>query len=520
LGAKQLQVVINKEGAMLQGMLQVRRPVAIAAISGVLIAGGVSGAALSLWAKHSAFFSQSPAVVIAAGKTVEAAPANTLGFAPVLKPALAAVVNISSSRIVKTPSAPYGPFFGDPFFRQFFGDQFFRQMPREQREHSLGSGVIMSEDGYILTNNHVVDKATDIKVALPDKREFKGKVVGSDPKTDIAVVKISAGELPTLAFGDSDKLQVGDYVFAIGDPFGIGETATMGIVSAKGRGNLAIEDYEDFIQTDAAINPGNSGGALINARGELIGINTAILAGNGGGNQGIGFAVPIDMARQVMDQILKNGKVTRGYLGVVIQEVTPELAKAFKAPEGKGALVGDVSSDGPGAKAGFQKGDVIEEIDGQEVSGVNDLRLRIASTAPGTTVHLKVFRNGEPRDVSVTLGQLPEKANEGPLGGGENESESTPMKGVQVDELTAQLRRELDLSPTIHGVVVTDVSPESPAAGAGLRRGDVIEEVNRHGVDSTTEYRKALRRAGNQSLVLLVSRNGNTTFIVIEPEKD
>jgi serine protease Do len=520
LGAKQLQVVINKEGAMLQGMLQVRRPVAIAAISGVLIAGGVSGAALSLWAKHSAFFSQSPAVVIAAGKTVEAAPANTLGFAPVLKPALAAVVNISSSRIVKTPSAPYGPFFGDPFFRQFFGDQFFRQMPREQREHSLGSGVIMSEDGYILTNNHVVDKATDIKVALPDKREFKGKVVGSDPKTDIAVVKISASELPTLAFGDSDKLQVGDYVFAIGDPFGIGETATMGIVSAKGRGNLAIEDYEDFIQTDAAINPGNSGGALINARGELIGINTAILAGNGGGNQGIGFAVPIDMARRVMDQILKNGKVTRGYLGVVIQEVTPELAKAFKAPEGKGALVGDVSSDGPGAKAGFQKGDVIEEIDGQEVSGVNDLRLRIASTAPGTTVHLKVFRNGEPRDVSVTLGQLPEKANEGPLGGGENESESTPMKGVQVDELTAQLRRELDLSPTIHGVVVTDVSPESPAAGAGLRRGDVIEEVNRHGVDSTTEYRKALRRAGNQSLVLLVSRNGNTTFIVIEPEKD
>jgi serine protease Do len=292
----------------------------------------------------------------------------------------------------------------------------------------------------------------------------------------------------------------------------------MGIVSAKGRGNLDIEDYEDFIQTDASINPGNSGGALINARGELVGINTAILAGNGRGNQGIGFAIPIDMARRVMDQILKNGKVTRGYLGVVIQEVTPDLAKAFKAPESKGALVGDVSSDGPGAKAGLQKGDVIEEIDGQEVSGVNDLRLRIASTAPGTTVHLKVFRNGEPRDVSVTLGQLPEKANEGPLGGGE--SESTPMKGVQVDELTAQLRRELDLSPSIHGVVVTDVSPDSPAAGAGLRRGDVIEEVNRQPVDSTTEYRKALRRAGNQSLVLLVNRNGNTTFIVIEPQQD
>ena len=503
---------------MIAGVFEIRRSVAVIVVACLLIVGGVTGAALSSWAKHNPVAAAPSTFTVGAGKSAEAGPPNAMGFAPVLKPALAAVVNISSSRIVKTPQAPFSPFFKDPFFRQFFGDQFFRQMPREQREHSLGSGVIVTEDGYILTNNHVVDKATDIKVALPDKREFKGKVVGSDPKTDVAVVKISASSLPSLSFGDSDKLQVGDYVFAIGDPFGIGETATMGIVSAKGRGNLDIEDYEDFIQTDASINPGNSGGALIDARGELVGINTAILAGNGGGNQGIGFAIPIDMARRVMDQILKNGKVTRGYLGVVIQEVTPDLAKAFKAPESKGALVGDVSSDGPGAKSGLQKGDVIEEIDGQEVSGVNDLRLRIASTAPGTTVHLKVFRNGEPRDVSVTLGQLPEKANEGPLGGGE--SESTPMKGVQVDELTAQLRRELDLSPSIQGVVVTDVSPDSPAAGAGLRRGDVIEEVNRQPVDSTTEYRKALRRAGNQSLVLLVNRNGNTTFIVIEPQQD
>ena len=502
---------------MLHRTLQIRRSMAVVATSGVLIFGGLSGAGLSLWAKHGSSLSQLSVAVAAAGKNVEAAPPNALGFAPVLKPALAAVVNISSSRIVKIPSGPSSPLFEDPFFRQFFGDQFFRQMPREQREHSLGSGVIVSEDGYILTNNHVVDKATDIKIALPDKREFKGKVVGSDPKTDVAVVKISATGLPTLAFGDSDKLQVGDYVFAIGDPFGIGETATMGIVSAKGRGGLAIEDYEDFIQTDAAINPGNSGGALINARGELIGINTAILAGNGGGNQGIGFAIPISMAHRVMDQILKNGKVTRGYLGVAIQDMNPDLAKAFNAPEGKGALIGDVSSDGPGAKAGLQKGDVIEEIDGQTVTGVNDLRLRIASTAPGTTVHLKLLRNGEPRDVAVLLGQLPEKANEGPLSG--SESEGTPMKGVQVDELTPQLRRELDLSPNIHGVVVTDVSPDSPAGDAGLRRGDVIEEVNRKPVDSVSEYRGALRRAGNQSLVLLVSRNGNTTFIVVEPEK-
>ena len=499
---------------MFREILQIRRSVAAAAIACVLVVGGVSGAALSLWAKHGS--SLPPAVVAAAGRNVDAAPPNALGFAPVLKPALAAVVNISSSRIVKAPSTPFGPFFGDPFFQQFFGDQFSRQMPREQREHSLGSGVIVSEDGYILTNNHVVDKATDIKVALPDKREFKGKLVGSDPKTDIAVVKISATGLSTLAFGNSDKMQVGDYVFAIGDPFGIGETATMGIVSAKGRGNLDIEDYEDFIQTDAAINPGNSGGALINARGELVGINTAILAGNGGGNQGIGFAIPIDMARRVMDQILKNGKVSRGYLGVAIQEVTPDLAKAFAAPEGKGALVGGVSPDSPGAKAGLQKGDVIEEIDGQEVSGVNELRLRIASTAPGTTVHLKVLHNGQSRDVAVTLGQLPEKANEGPLSG--DESEGTPMKGVQVDELTPQLRRELDLGPSVHGVIVTDVSPDSPAGDAGLRRGDVIEEVNRQPVESVAEFRRALRRSGKQSLVLLVNRDGNTTFVVVEPE--
>jgi serine protease Do len=500
---------------MIAPVFEVRRSVAVAVIVCVLIIGGVGGGALSLWAKHESAVSASPAVVVAAGRSAEPGAPTAMGFAPVLKPALAAVVNISSSRIVKTPRAPFDPFFNDPFFRQFFGDQLFRQMPREQREHSLGSGVIVTADGYILTNNHVIDKASDIKVALPDKREFKGKVVGSDPKTDVAVVKISATDLPTLSFGDADKLQVGDYVFAIGDPFGIGETATMGIVSAKGRGNLDIEDYEDFIQTDAAINPGNSGGALVNARGELVGINTAILAGGGGGNQGIGFAIPINMARRVMDQILKHGKVTRGYLGVAIQEVSPDLAKAFKAPEGKGALVGDVSPGGPGAKAGLEKGDVIEEIDGQTVSGVNDLRLRIASTAPGTTVHLKVLRNGQPRDVAVILGELPEKAAAGALG---SETEDTAMKGVQVDDVTPQLRRELDLQPGIKGVVVTDVSPDAPAADAGLRRGDVIEEVNREPVQSVAEYRRAVRRAGNQSIVLLVNRNGNTTFVVIEPE--
>jgi serine protease Do len=497
---------------MVGAAFQVRRSVAAVVMSCILAGGVMIGAAFTLWATP-ALHGSALGGTVAAAREPDALSSGT-GFAPMLKPALAAVVNISSSRTVKTPQIPFGPFFDDPLFRRFFGDQF-RQMPREQRQHSLGSGVVVSADGYILTNNHVIDGATEIKIALPDKREFKGKIVGSDPKTDIAVVKISATGLPTLPFGDSSKLQVGDYVFAIGDPFGIGETATMGIVSATGRGNLAIEDYEDFIQTDAAINPGNSGGALVNAHGELVGINTAILANGGGGNQGIGFAIPINMARRVMDQIMKHGKVTRGYLGIVIQEVTPELAKAFKVPEGKGALVGDVTPDGPGAKAGLQKGDVIEELNGDAVSGVNDLRLRVASTAPGTTVRLKVLRSGQAREVAVALGQLPEKRGETALGA---EDEASPMRGVQVEDLTPQMAREFDLRPGTKGVIVTDVPPDAPAADAGLRRGDVIEEINREPVESVSDYRRALRKAGKQTIVALVNRYGSTTFVVVEPE--
>lgn len=500
---------------MIPHLLSVRRSFAIRVVFALLAISGTAASALSTSAERP---NPSPALSVSVtptGHGMALGSPNAMGFAPVLKPALAAVVNISSSRVVRTPGAPFDPGYSDPLFEQFFGDQFSRRAPREEREHSLGSGVIVAADGYILTNNHVVDQANNITVALPDKREFKGKVVGSDPKTDVAVIKIAATNLPTLAFGDSDKLQVGDYVFAIGDPFGIGETATMGIVSATGRGNLDIEDYEDFIQTDAAINPGNSGGALINARGELVGINTAILSGEGGGNQGIGFAIPINMARRVMDQILRHGKVTRGYLGVGIEEVTPDLARAFYVPAGKGALIGDVSPDGPGSKAGLRRGDVIEELDGEAVNGANDLRLRIASLAPGTTVHLKVLRDGGSRDIAVTLGELPEKANEPPSGG---EGEESPMRGVQVDDLTPYLRRQLGLPPATKGVVVANVSPDSPAADAGLQRGDVIEEVNHDPVETVVEYRQATRRAGNQNILLLVNRNGYTTFSIVQPE--
>ncbi|MFZ0861721.1 MAG: DegQ family serine endoprotease [Candidatus Sulfotelmatobacter sp.] len=501
------------EGILKQGTLHVRQSAAVLVLAATLVTGGLLGLVLSAWAgrpilgdSHNVpvFVSHTPG----AGEALSSIP---MGFAPILKPALPAVVNIASSRVVKMPLEP---FFNDPFFRQFFGSP--RHLPpAEQRERGLGSGVIVSPDGYILTNNHVVDQATDIKVILPDKREFKGKVVGTDPKTDIAVVKISATGLPTLPLGDSSKIQVGDYALAIGDPFGIGETATLGIVSATGRGNLDIEDYEDFIQTDAAINPGNSGGALINARSELIGINTAILAGGGGGNQGIGFAVPINLARNVMDAILKHGKVVRGYLGVAIQEVTPDIAKAFNAPAGKGALVGDVTSDGPAAKSGLKKGDVIEELDGEPVTGPNELKLKIASLAPGTVVRLKIDRNGQQRDVSVTLGELPEKAAKSALS---ESGANSPMRGVEIDELTPEVARELGLRPSTKGVVVTDVDPAAPAADAGLHRGDVIEEVNRQPVSSVSEYQRVLRQAGKEPVVLSVNRHGNTAYVVVEPE--
>jgi serine protease Do len=492
-------------------ILHIQQFAALVVLIIVLATGGILGLTLSSRAGRSILgYSRTVPVFIsrnaAGSETLSSSP---MGFGSILKPALPAVVNIASSRIVKMPQEP---FFNDRFFQRFFGGP---QPPAERRQRGLGSGVIISPDGYVLTNNHVVEKATEIRVVLPDKRDFRGRVVGTDPKTDIAVVKIPATGLPTLILGDSSKIQVGDYALAIGDPFGIGETATMGIVSATGRGNLDIEDYEDFIQTDAAINPGNSGGALINARSELIGINTAILAGESGGNQGIGFAVPINLARYVMEAILKHGKVVRGYLGVAIQEVTPDLAKAFNVPSEKGALVSDVTPAGAAAKAGLQKGDIIEELNGQPITGPNDLKLKIASLTPGTTAHLKVNHGGQKKDVTVTLGELPEKTAQN----AEAESgEQNPMRGVQVDDLTSEVARELGLRRDTKGVVVTDVDPDSPAGDAGLLRGDVIQEVNRRSVNSVSDFQRAVRQAGKQPLVLSVNRQGDAAYIVIQPE--
>lgn len=494
--------------------VQLRRSAVIFSFAIVFLVGGALGLFAWAWAGHPVLGHEKivPVLVSRAEGAAEAQGGGSMGFAQVLKPVLPAVVSITSSRIVK---APQNQLFNNPFFQQFFGRQF-QAPPQQQREQGLGSGVIISADGYILTNNHVIEKATEIKVILPDKRQLPGKVIGADPKTDVAVVKINATGLPTVTLGDSSKLQVGDYAFAIGNPFGVGETATMGIISATGRNGLDIEDYEDFIQTDAAINPGNSGGVLLNARGDVIGINTAILAGGSGGNQGIGFAIPINMAKYVMEQILKHGKVVRGYIGVGIQELTPDLAKAFNVPAEKGALVGSVEQDSPGAKAGLQRGDVITELNGESVTGPNDLRLKVASMAPGTTVHLKVLHNGETRDVPLTLGEAP--SGKGAGKNAEAPAENSPMSGVQVDNLTDDIRQQLGLGPDVKGVVVTDVPEGSPASEVGLQRGDVIEQVNRHPVNSVADYDRLIREAGAQAIVLLVNHQGNTGFVVVQPQ--
>ena len=445
-------------------------------------------------------------------------PAGRNSFAPVVKKVLPAVVNVSSAKMVKTPVGMM-PGNMDPFFRQFFGDGddngapfgFNGRAPRQQREQGLGSGVIVSPEGYILTNNHVVDGATDVRVTLSDKREFKARIVGTDPKTDLAVLKIDAANLPSVVIGDSERVQVGDYALAIGNPFGLGSTVTMGIVSATGRGNLGIEDYEDFIQTDAPINPGNSGGALVNDRGDLIGINTAILSHGSEGNQGIGFAIPVSVARNVTDQILRNGKVTRAYLGVMSEEVTPALAKAFHAQEVAGALVAAVTPDSPASQAGIEKGDIILSVNGKPVNDSAQLRMTISLMQPGASVSVKLLRDGTERAVSAKLAELP---TETARAGAEPGVPQTGMDGVSVEDVSARDARQLGLPANTNGVVVTSVDPSSHAAVNGLRRGDVILEVNRKPVRNTADFEQAIKRSAAETL-LLVNRQGNTLYLAV-----
>ncbi len=476
-------------------------------VAGVGFAHTIQQTAASTKADSTAKATTNPPATLKLAEVNEG-PSKT-SFAPIVKAVLPSVVNISSSKVVKAEGMRQMQM--DPMFRQFFGEDGDGRFgaPKDQREKSLGSGVIVSPEGYVLTNNHVVEGATDVRVTLSDKRELQARIVGTDPKTDVAVLKIDANNLTPLTIGDSSKVEVGDVAIAVGDPFGVGQTVTKGIISAKGRGGLGIEDYEDFLQTDAPINPGNSGGALVNDRGELIGINTAIISHGSGGSQGIGFAVPANLARQVMDQILKSGKVVRAYLGILPQDVTPGMAKAFGTKELSGVVIGDVSPNSPAQESGIQRGDILLEVNGKTVSDSNQLRMGISMMVPGTNVKLKMIRNGSEREVSVKLGELPTetaKVNSKEVGGNET------LEGVEVSNLNAQMAQELNLAPNTTGVVVADVDPASKMADSGLRRGDVIQEVNHQPIKSVSEFQSAIRKGGDDPL-LLVNRGGRTLFI-------
>jgi serine protease Do len=440
-------------------------------------------------------------------------------YAPVIQKTGPAVVNIFTSRVVKAdPRRFMQPFGGDPMFRDFFGPQEngpFR--PRSHKERSLGSGVIMTKDGYILTNDHVVDGADEVKVALAnhDKKEFTAKIVGRDPRTDIAVLKVDSNDLPAVTVADSDAVEVGDVVLAIGNPFGLGQTVTMGIVSAVGRNNVGIEDYEDFIQTDAAINPGNSGGALIDAQGRVIGINTAILSRTGG-NQGIGFAVPINLARNIMDRLLQDGKVTRGYMGVMIQELNPDLAKEFKLESSQGALVSEVNEDSPAAKAGIKSGDIIVKLDDKTINTSHQLRMTVAQKNPGTTIQVQILRDGQTKNLKVTLAEMPNQDDGEGTSVNPDRQSSGGLEGVGVSDLDTAMRQQLRLPSGVQGAVVTEVTPESAAYEAGLRRGDVILEINRKPIHNAADAVQATKNLKNKKILLRIWSQGGSRFLIVD----
>jgi serine protease Do len=431
-------------------------------------------------------------------------------IAEVVKPA---VVNISTVRTEKVTGSPLSPFFNDPFFRRFFEDQFReREKPRERKSASLGSGVIISSEGYIVTNNHVIKNADKIKVLLSDRSEYEGKIIGNDPKTDLAVIKIDADDLSTLPLGNSDNLKVGELVLAFGNPYGLSQTITMGIVSAVGRANVGIADYEDFIQTDAAINPGNSGGALVNVRGELVGVNTAIFS-TSGGYQGIGFAIPSNMVKIVMNSLIEKGKVIRGWLGVSIQGITPELAEQFQLEKDYGTLVADVVENSPAEKAGLMRGDVIIGFGGKQVDEPYSLRNRVAGTPPGTEVEMQVIRDGNVETLTVTIGELPSETQKTPT------QFKNALNGVSVQNLTADISRQLNLPEKIRGVVVAEVESGSPAE-TRLLPGDVILEVNRKAISNLDDYEAIVSKIEpDMDLLLLVFRRGSTIFVTISGEE-
>ncbi len=431
-------------------------------------------------------------------------------IAEIVKEAMPAVVFVQVEKTVEQRVSPFGPepfgMFNDPFFQRFFGPQF-RQRPRKFKQRGQGSGFIISPDGYILTNNHVVGDADTISVKLADGRKFKAKVIGKDPESDVAVIKINAKNLPVLPLGNSDKLQVGEWVIAIGNPFGLTQTVTVGVVSAKGRSRLGITDYEDYIQTDAAINPGNSGGPLINIHGEAIGINSAIFS-RSGGFMGIGFAIPINMAKAVEAQLIKNGKVIRGWLGVVIQELDENLAKSFGLNKKEGVLIAEVADNSPAKKAGLKSGDIILKMNGHNVYDIGELRNKIALTPPGTKVTFDILREGKHKTITVTIEEKP-----GTVTVAANRHEVLKQLGLVVQNLTPDLAQQFGYREG-QGVLVAEVEPGSLAANAGIESGQLIEEVNRVKVHTVKEFLKALSRSQKTKSVLLKIRDGDISRYV------
>lgn len=431
-------------------------------------------------------------------------------FSDIVHAVSPAVVNISTTKVMRRE----GGAFDDPFF-DFFSPFNDFNMPKKWKEKSLGSGVVVSPDGYIITNNHVIEKADEIKVTLVDRRTFKGRLVGADPKTDIAIIRIDAGNLSTLTWGDSDNLQVGEFVLAVGSPYGLNNTVTMGIISAVGRANVGIADYEDFIQTDAAINPGNSGGPLVNIRGEMIGINTAIFSRTGG-YQGIGFAVPSNMVRLVMDQLMEKGKVVRGWIGVTIQELTPELAEEFGIRKSKGALVSDVAKNSPAGRAGIMRGDIILEFNGKEVIDVSSLRNMVAQSKAGNEISIKIYRAQKEFMVKVLIIELPREVADVAPEHSAPDPELKMLTGLTVMNLSREIIRQLGFNQDEKGVVVVKVDPGSPADDAEIKKGDIIKEINKQQIDNLEDFnRLATKIQKSESALIFINRSGKKFYVIL-----
>ena len=436
--------------------------------------------------------------------------------ADVVEDVAPSVVNVFTTRRVEMPEGP-GFFFRDPLFRRFFGNpQGESPVPRERTQTSLGSGVVYSADGYILTNNHVVQQADEVRVGFYDGREVDAEIIGTDEASDLALLKVDVGGLQPVQWADSEALRVGDAVLAIGNPFGLGETVTRGIVSAKGR-SLGMVNYEDFIQTDASINPGNSGGALVDLDGRVVGINTAILT-RSGGSQGIGFAIPGYLVQRVIDSLLEHGRVVRGFLGVYPQQLTSELAQATGVDVTRGVIISEVIEDSPASEAGLQRGDVVVALDGEEVVSMPVFRTAIGHLEPGDRVELDILRDGEKRSIAVELGERPGNPT---VAGTDEQPRDLDLGGFEVGELNARWAERLGLDPQTDGVVVTSVHPASPAQRAGLQPGDLLLEVGNREVSSPGEVRDAFREAmeadSSKPLLLLIERNGQTMYLALGP---